>query len=215
MNKSKSAIYDFFRCYRPENETHELAIKQFCCNRHFIVAIDGTLDRRVPVTYDQFRQWFETVTPTRGDVVTLPVEGISGIVETVGINRSVCLYISLVGETLNLTSGCFRYTSLEAADEAAILRLQRALYGQGVLWNRWRNKIKPREEPQENIQYQISVLGNKVGYGVFGKSIHKVVSSCIVSNERAKRCDIPCMRLWALNLIPAGAYQCQTTRRIG
>lgn len=167
MSKSKPAINDFFQCYRPENETHELAIKQFCCKRHFMVAIEGTPDKRFPVTYDQFRQWFETDTPRRGDVVILPAEGVSGIVETVGVDNTVCLYISLAGETLNLTSGCFRYTTLEAADEATILRLQRTLYGHGVLWNQWRNRIKPREEPKENVQYQISILGRKVGYGIF------------------------------------------------
>ncbi|MCM1302206.1 MAG: hypothetical protein NC226_10875, partial [Bacteroides cellulosilyticus] len=89
-----------------------------------MVAIDGTPDKRFPVTYDQFRQWFETDTPRRGDVVILPAEGVSGIVETVGVDNTVCLYISLTGETLNPTSGCFRYTTLEAADEATILRLQ-------------------------------------------------------------------------------------------
>lgn len=167
MSKSKPAINDFFQCYRPENETHELAIKQFCCKRHFMVAIDGTPDKRFPVTYDQFRQWFETDTPRRGDVVILPAEGVSGIVETVGVDNTVCLYISLTGKTLNLTSGYFRYTTLEAADEAAILRLQRALYGHGVLWNQWRNRIKLREEPKENVQYQISILGRKAGYGIF------------------------------------------------
>ncbi len=39
MSKSKSAIHDFFRCYRPKNETHELAIAQFCAQRRFVVSI--------------------------------------------------------------------------------------------------------------------------------------------------------------------------------
>ena len=88
MSKSKSAIHDFFRCYRPKNETHELAIAQFCAQRRFVVSIDATPDKRLPVTYEEFRQWFETDTPRRGDIVSLVGQGISGIVETVGVNQS-------------------------------------------------------------------------------------------------------------------------------
>ena len=167
MSKSKSEIHDFFRCYRPENETHQLAIAQFCAQRRFMVSIDGTADKRLPVTYEQFRQWFDTELPQRGDVVTLTGKGISGIVETVGVNQSVCLYVAIVGDELNATSGCFGYTSLQAADEETVTRLQRAFYSHGLVWNRWRNRIKPRETPKENVQYQISVLGRKIGYGVF------------------------------------------------
>ena len=90
MSKSKSAIHDFFRCYRPKNETHELAIAQFCAQRRFVVSIDATPDKRLPVTYEEFRQWFETDTPRRGDVVNLVGQGISGIVETVGVNPGAC-----------------------------------------------------------------------------------------------------------------------------
>ena len=106
MSKSKSAIHDFFRCYRPKNETHELAIAQFCAQRRFVVSIDATPDKRLPVTYEEFRQWFETDTPRRGDVVNLVGQGISGIVETVGVNQSVCLYVSIRGDELNAASGC-------------------------------------------------------------------------------------------------------------
>lgn len=167
MSKSKSAIHDFFRCYRPKNETHELAIAQFCAQRRFVVSIDATPDKRLPVTYEEFRQWFETDTPQRGDVVNLVGQGISGIVETVGVNQSVCLYVSIRGDELNAASGCFDYTSLEIADKETVLRLQRALYREGLVWNRWRNRLRPREIPKENVQYQISVLGRKIGYGVF------------------------------------------------
>ena len=167
MSKSKSAIHDFFRCYRPKNETHELAIAQFCAQRRFVVSIDATPDKRLPVTYEEFRQWFETDTPRRGDVVNLVGQGISGIVETVGVNQSVCLYVSIRGDELDVASGCFDYTSLEIADKETVLRLQRALYREGLVWNRWRNRLRPRETPKENVQYQISVLGQKIGYGVF------------------------------------------------
>lgn len=56
---------------------------------------------------------------------------------------------------------------LEIADKETVLRLQRALYREGLVWNRWRNRLRPRETPKENVQYQISVLGQKIGYGVF------------------------------------------------
>ena len=120
MSKSKSAIHDFFRCYRPKNETHELAIAQFCAQRRFVVSIDATPDKRLPVTYEEFRQWFETDTPRRGDVVNLVGQGISGIVETVGVNQSVCLYVSIRGDELDVASGCFDYTSLEIADKETV-----------------------------------------------------------------------------------------------
>lgn len=180
MSKSKSAIHDFFRCYRPKNETHELAIAQFCAQRRFVVSIDATPDKRLPVTYEEFRQWFETDTPRRGDVVNLVGQGISGIVETVGVNQSVCLYVSIRGDELDVASGCFDYTSLEIADKETVLRLQRALYREGLVWNRWRNRLRPRETPKENVQYQISVLGQKIGYGVFRKSMPRDGLSCTV-----------------------------------
>lgn len=181
MSKSKSAIHDFFRCYRPENETHQLAIAQFCAQRRFVVTIDAAADKRLPVTYEQFRRWFETDTPQRGDIVTLVGRDISGIVETVGVNQTVCLYISISGDVLNTTCGCFDYTSLEVADKDTVLRLQRALHREGLVWNRWRHKLKSREIPKENIQYQISVLGRKIGYGVFREIDAKgqIVMYCI------------------------------------
>lgn len=189
MSKSKSEIHDFFRCYRPENETHQLAIAQFCAQRRFMISIDGTADKRLPVTYEQFRQWFEEELPRRGDVVTLAGEGVSGIVETVGVNHAVCLYISIRGDELNATSGCFGYTSLQAADEEIVVRLQRALYRHGLVWNRWRNKLKPRETPKENVQYQVSVLGRKVGYGVFREidSQGRIVMYCLKREGEAVR----------------------------
>lgn len=167
MGKNKAEIHDFFRCYRPESETHELAIAQFCGQRHFAVLIDATPDKRLPVTYEQFRRWFEEETPRRGDVVTLAGKGVSGIVETVGVDHSVCLRVSIRGDELCTSSGYFSYTSLQAAGKEEVNRLQRALYRHGLLWNGWRNRIKQRETPKENIQYQISVLGRKIGYGVF------------------------------------------------
>ena len=63
MSKSKSAIHDFFRCYRPKNETHELAIAQFCAQRRFVVSIDATPDKRLPETYDEFRNGSRRIRP--------------------------------------------------------------------------------------------------------------------------------------------------------
>ncbi len=167
MSKSRSTINDFFRCYRPENETHELAIAQFCAKRRFVISIDGTPDKREPITYELFKQWFEMETPQRGDIVTLREEGITGIVDGVGINRAICLFLSFKDGILDTVHRSFHYTSLEPAAEETIRQMQRALYREGLIWNQWRNRIKPREIPKENIQYQISVLGRKIGYGVF------------------------------------------------
>lgn len=167
MSKNRSAINNFFRYYRPESETHELAIEQFCARRHYAVSIDNTPDARETVTYDLFREWFDMETPQCGEIVTLVEEGISGIIEMAGINRTVRLYISLKDGELNISPACFRYTSLRLASSSEALRLQRALHGHNLLWNRWYNRIKAREIPRENIQYQVSVLGRKVGYGVF------------------------------------------------
>lgn len=167
MSKNRAAINLFFRYYRPENETHKLAIEQFCVQRHFVIFIDNTSDTRETITYDLFRQWFDTETPQCGEIVTLAKEGISGILETTGINHTVRLYVSLEDNTLNTVPASFHYTMLESADEATVLRLQRALYEHGVIWNQWYNKIKPRKTPKENTQYQINVLGRKIGYGVF------------------------------------------------
>lgn len=160
-------IQDFFRCYRPEDETHELAICQFCAKRRFTVKIDGTRDDRKPVTYQLFKEWFETETPKRGDVVVIPEKGVTGIFEMTGVNQSVCLFVSFRDGKLNPKPECYHYVSLRLADEEEVLQLQRAFNENRLAWNGWRSKVKPSEELLENVQYQISVLGRKIGYGVF------------------------------------------------
>lgn len=167
MSKSRLAIQYFFRYYRPEDETHELAICQFCAKRRFTVHIDGSWDNRKPVTYKLFREWFETETPNRGDVVVLPEEGITGIAEMTGVDQHIRLYVSFQDGKLDTEPKCYRYTSLRRADSAEIQQLQRYFNQNNLVWNDWRSKVKPRETAVENVQYQISVLGRNVGYGVF------------------------------------------------
>lgn len=167
MNKSRLAIINLFRYYRPATETHELAISQFCVRHRFSLSIDGKEDSREPITYDQFKQWYEEEAPEDGEFVVLPDAGIIGIVEMCGVDHHVRLYASLHEGVLCTTSRDFKYTSLRCADKEELLELQRAFYDQGLSWNPWRNRIKSREVPVENVQYQISILGQKVGYGVF------------------------------------------------
>lgn len=181
MNKNKVAIVNFFRYYRPENETHELAICQFCAKRHFSLTINGNEDGRFPVTYEEFKQWFEGEAPERGDVVVLPDQGVTGIVELSGIEQRVRLYASLHDGELCTESKEYDYKVLCQAQEEDRLKLQHAFYERGLSWNPWRSKIKPREIPVENVQYQISLLDRKIGYGVFREidAEGRVVMYCV------------------------------------
>lgn len=181
MSKNRLMIQDFFRCYRPEDETHELAIYQFCAKRRFTLKIDGTPDERKPVTYQLFKKWFEDEVPDRGDVIVLPEEGIIGIIKMVGVNHTVGLFVSFQNGKLNTEPECYHYTSLRLAKEEEVLQLQRAFNENGFAWNGWRSKVKQREEPVENVQYQISVLGQKVGYGVFREidAEDRIVMYCV------------------------------------
>lgn len=167
MSKNRLAIINFFRYYRPENETHELAISQFCAKRRFSLSIDGNKDGRLPVTYDKFKQWFEEEAPERGDVVVLPDKGVTGIVELSGVDQRIRLYASLHEGELCTASREFDYKVLCQAQEEDRLKLQHALHDSGLSWNPWRSKIKKQEIPVENVQYQISMLDRKIGYGVF------------------------------------------------
>lgn len=189
MSKNRVAIVNFFRYYRPENETHELAIGQFCAKRRFVLSIDGKEDGRQPITYEKFKSWFEEDTPERGDVIVLPDQGVTGIVELSGAGQRVRLFASLQDGELCTTSKEYDYKVLHQAEEKARLELQRAFYDEGLSWNPWRGKIKAREVPVENVQYQISVLGRKIGYGVFREiDTHgRIVMYCVKLEGEAVR----------------------------
>lgn len=189
MSKNRLAIQDFFRYYRPEDETHELAICQFCAKRRFTVKIDGTRDDRKPVTYQLFKEWFEAETPKRGDVVTIPEDGIIGIFEMTGVNQSVSLFVSFRDGKLKSKPECYHYLSLKLANEDEILQLQRAFNENRLAWNGWRSKVKPAEKLIENVQYQISVLGRKIGYGVFREidAERRIVMYCVKLEEQPIR----------------------------
>lgn len=167
VSKTVSTIQDFFRHYRPQNEMHELAMSQYCARRRLTVSIDQCADQRQPISFEQFKEWFEREQFCRGDVVSLPEEGITGIVELMGVNRTVRLYVSYRDGVLETHARDFRYTTLLPATSAAAVELQRAFNARGLLWNRYRSRLKPAPELRNNQLYQISVLGCKVGYGVF------------------------------------------------
>lgn len=167
MSKNRKSVQTFLGSFRPADETHEKAIGYFCLQKRLSVQINPKGgEQRHPVTYEQFKAWFEAELPGQGDVISFPDKGIIGIVDTTGID-SLDLSLSLKDgklEThlLSVPSGDYR----EATPEECHL-LQQALNREGLAWNRRFNKIIKRKVPVNNQRVQISLLGKKVGYGVF------------------------------------------------
>lgn len=190
MNKTKQHIQDFFRHYRPENDTHRLAILQFCTQQRIAFAFAEGTDERQPVTLEAFRAWFEHYTPQRRDVITLS-DGTVGIVDMAGLDN-VRLYVSLSQGVLTTEPHLFSAASMRPASKEETLALQHALYGKGLAWNDRRCTVSPRIVPEENIRYKISVLGRKVGYGIF-REIDKegrLVMYCVKLEEGSLRCSM-------------------------
>lgn len=190
MNKTKQHVQDFFQHYRPENDTHQLAILQFCAQQHIAFTFDEGPDDRRPVTLDAFRAWFEHYTPERREVITLP-DGTVGVVDMTGLDY-VRLYVALSEGALETAPRLFPATSIRPATETEVLSLQRALYDRGLAWNDKRCMVCPRVAPVENVRYKISVLGRKIGYGIFREidAEGRIVMYCVKMGNAPLRCSM-------------------------
>lgn len=191
MMKNKNQIISFIKTVRAEDEMNQMAILGYCQNVLGIKVYFSEDNKNFPaINLVSFKSWIEEDTFQRGDVVVNKENGGIGIVNSVEYRK-----LSLVafadkagvlhdGEQPAVQTGCRKATSDEMTG------LQRLLNRKGLGWNRRQNSLYKQDYvPKENHQVRLSVLGNKMGLGVF-KEIDadgKLVMYCVKMAGEAPR----------------------------
>lgn len=168
--KTKNQIIAFLRTVKPKDEVHGMAIMGYC-NNVLSVQVDfnkNMENRNLPdIGLEDFKNWLEEDTLCCGMVIYSP-HGIVGIIETVDY-QTISLSVSLdrtghlLQESISLArEGCREATKNEK------LKLQHKLNEMGLGWNRRKQAIfKSDYVLKDNQQIRLSLLGQKLGVGVF------------------------------------------------
>lgn len=169
--KTKNQIIAFLRTVRATEEVHGMAIMGYCKSvLGFQVDFNENMeDRDLPdIKLEDFKKWLEEDNFYRGMVIYNPQDGIVGIIGT-GSYQTISLSVSLdraghlLQEPINL-----RREECREAGKREKLRLQHKLNEMGLGWNRRKQAIfKSDYILKDNQQVRLSLLGEKMGLGVF------------------------------------------------
>lgn len=170
MKKSKERVKRFLSTISPAGEKDELLITLFLGKRKIkypeIPYAQINNSGRDKITYEQFEAWYNSNSPTVGDVVKNPDQGIIGLVTQekwdsviAGVSLSsghICFEDYLWSPDL-----CVPATDQEKQD------MQKALAKTGHDWNPIERTIIRRDIPQAARYVRLMVLGKQVGIGIF------------------------------------------------
>lgn len=169
--KTKNQIIAFLRTVRATEEVHGMAIMGYC-KSVLGIQVDfnkNMEDRNLPdIKLEDFKKWLEEDTFYRGMVIYSPHDSIVGIIGTVSY-QTISLSVSLdrAGHLLQEPISLRREDCREAAKREK-LRLQHKLNDMGLGWNRRKLAIFVSDYTlKDNQQVRLSVLGEKMGLGVF------------------------------------------------
>lgn len=190
--KTKSQIIAFLKTVRAKEEIHGMAVMGYC-KSVLGIQVDfnkNMEDRDLPeIGLEEFKEWLED-TFYRGMVVCDPRDGRIGIIETASY-RTISLSVSLgrEGRLLQEPVSVERGDCREATKEEK-LKLQHKLNDLKLGWNRRKHAVfKLDYALRDNQQVRLSLLGQKLGMGVF-KEVDRdgqLVMYCVkMENEPAR-----------------------------
>lgn len=169
MSMNRRQIEEIVNTVQPIDEMNEMAILGYCHSiLGFRVAFREDRTDLPKVTLEQFKQYINEGMFNEGNVVSDKKRGGVGIVHSGDFDTlSLVAYVD--------RDGCFHEGPVEVrrvdcriATEGEMTRLQHKLYEAGLGWNRRKRALfKQRYVPQDNQQVRLSVLGRKMGLGVF------------------------------------------------
>lgn len=169
--KTKNQIIAFLSTVRATEEVHGMAIMGYCKS---VLGIqvdfnENMEDRDLPdIKLEDFKKWLEEDTFYRGMVIYSPQDSIVGIIGTVSYQTiSLCVSLDRAGHLLQEPIILKREDCREAA-KIEKLWLQHKLNDMRLGWNRRKLAIfKSDYILKDNQQVRLSLLGEKIGLGVF------------------------------------------------
>lgn len=169
MEINKRQIEEFVNKVQPEDEMNKMAILGYC---NTILGIKITFREDgadLPkVNLEQFKQCIHGGMFQQGDVVCDGGQGGMGIVYSANFKTlSLIAYVDKEG-TLHQEPVEVERTGCRIATQAEMFKIQRMLHKAGLGWDKRKCVLfKQIYVPQENQQVRLSVLGRKMGLGVF------------------------------------------------
>jgi hypothetical protein len=189
--KNRKQALSYLQTVVIAEEKDELAIESFLSRRS--ITIDWNEIKKAagqtPITFEQFREWYEKTLPDRNEVIVPEESGVIGITQCLCVNEIV-LGVSLspegelnTGET-KIETNAYREASIEEK-----IRLQRELNKRDLLWNSRYSRLLGASAPLENIYLRVSLLGERVAVGVFREINDRgeIVMYCMKENGKPVR----------------------------
>ncbi|GAB6119648.1 hypothetical protein [Dysgonomonas termitidis] len=201
--KTRDRILLYISKYSPVSEADRSAITQYCAD-HKIKANVPRIDKdKEKISFEEFREWMEKDCPEINDIIVFG-DGTLIIVKDVTF-KGITAGVTLAGDNTLGTGGfTFNYQDFKQASFDDKVRLQKALNGAGLSWNRKKKQAAPRMIPENNKYIRVSVLGDKIAFGVFREynPEGKIVMYCVKETGKEVRYSLYDI----LDNLP-GAYQ--------
>lgn len=191
MDMNKRQIEEFINTVQPENELNELAIAYYCRSFLGVRAVFKKDNADLPkITLEQFKQYVHEGVFHSGDVVFDEAQGGMGIVHSANFKTlSLVAYVDKDGTFSEMPVEAER-ANCRAATKEEMFEIQRQLYKAGLRWNKRKCTLSRQQYiPQENQQVRLSVLGKKMGLGVFKKidADSRIVMYCVKMEDEDAR----------------------------
>jgi hypothetical protein len=167
--KNRKQVLSYLNTVVVEEEKDELAIESFLSRRNITLEWNEIKKAggKTPVTFEQFREWFDRALPERNEVIVLEESGVTGITKCLCVNEIVLgASLSPSGE-LSVLETKIETTAYRKASFEEKVRLQRELNNRGLLWNNRNSRLLGASAPLENIYLRVSLLGERIAIGVF------------------------------------------------
>lgn len=191
----KERILLYFNSYSPESEIDRLAITQYCAEHKIRVNVPRVSGRGEKVCFEEFRKWLDGDCPEPNDVITFG-DGSAVIVKDVTF-KQIIAGVALSPEG-RLAAGeiSYRFQPFRHAGPGDRLRIQKELNRNNLSWNRKKKTVAPQAVPQNNKYIRISLLGEKLAFGVFREfnAEGKIVMYCVKETSREVRYSLSPIR---------------------
>lgn len=167
LKECKKRIHEYLSTVSTKTLKDELAILHYSQRLGVRINSIPRVEDYPQITFETFCDWLRLTLPKNGDIIVLHESQEVCIVKSVGVS-TFQIAASLSKEDVLSTQEteipfCL-YTDAYVEEKR---RLQNALYKKGLVWSAHKTELIERLNPHENQQVRISLLGEKLGLGVF------------------------------------------------
>jgi hypothetical protein len=189
--KNKRQVLSYMKMVNIAIEKDELAIESYLSRRGIILRLNKSArtDAAIGITFEEFVNWFESGMPARNEVIVEKTSGTIGIIRGFCVN-AIVLGVSLTADGDLVTSEVkLENPTYRNANTEEKFRLQRALNEKKMAWNNSNSKLLDAIKPQENLYLRVSMLGERLAFGVFRGINDKgeIVMYCLKENDKPVR----------------------------